>query len=309
MDRPHVVVCMLPSDSMSLLQATCTVTERALEEPLVPDALDSAVAIVTTPYDSIDATFLARVPDLRIVAQFGVGTDNIDLAAAQSNGVAVTHTPGAVTESTADFTMALLLAVARRLPEAAQLLDEGPQAQPLGMELSGKTMGIIGLGRIGRAVARRAQGFGMRIVYCNRRQANPTVERETAAIRLPLAELLACSDVISLHCDLNTDSYQLINAGALLRMKPSAILINTARAQVVDEAALAEAISRGALAGAGLDVFARPVSTALQESPRIVMAPHAGTATVGARRKMGFMVAESILACVSSTAEIPHRLV
>ncbi len=300
---------MLAADSLVPLREVCTLSERALDEQLVPEVIASAAAIVTTPYDSIDDELLVRAPRLRLLAQFGVGTDNIDLVAARSRGVAVTHTPGAVTESTADFAMALLLAVARRLPEAQLSLDAGPQAQPLGMELAWKTIGIVGMGRIGKAVARRAKGFGMRVVYCNRRPANPTVERETAAVRLTLIELLTCSDVVSLHCDLNADSYHLINADALRRMKPTAILINTARAQVVDEAALAYAVARGEISGAGLDVFSRPVRSSLRESLRIVLAPHAGTATVGARREMSRMVVESIQACITNPARIPHRLV
>jgi len=253
---------------------------------------------------------------LSMVAQYAVGVDNIDLEAAEAHDVAVTHTPGVLTDATADLTWALLLAVARHVPAADQYVRDGKFERwettlLLGTELSRKTIGIVGLGRIGRAVARRALGFGMDVVYHNRSRANPTLERQASARYVDLDELLETSDVVSLHCPHNEDSHHLIDAEALTTMKSSALLVNTARGPVVDEAALVEALADGEIAGAGLDVFEEEpeVHPGLLEQERIVLAPHLGSATTDARMRMAQMCVASITAFLDDAESVPHRLV
>jgi lactate dehydrogenase-like 2-hydroxyacid dehydrogenase len=221
-----------------------------------------------------------------------------------------------LTDATADFTWALLLAAARHVQAADQYVRDGrferwETTLLLGTELADKTMGIVGLGRIGAAVARRALGFGMDVVYHNRRRANPTVERQTSARYVGLDELLATSDVVSLHCPLNEDSYHLVDAPALRRMKETAILVNTARGAVVDENALVQALRTGEIAGAALDVFEDEpdVHPGLIETDRVVLAPHLGSATREARAEMASMCAASILAFLNGADSVPHRLV
>jgi lactate dehydrogenase-like 2-hydroxyacid dehydrogenase len=209
-----------------------------------------------------------------------------------------------------------LLAVARNIDAADAFVRDGrfkrwETTLLLGMELRNKTLGIVGMGRIGAAVARRALGFGMRVVYHNRQRANPTVERQHSAHYVAFDTLLDTSDVVSLHCPLNDDSHHLIDAAALRRMKDTALLINTARGPVVDEAALVDALRDGEIAGAGLDVFeAEPeVHPGLQEQDRVVLAPHLGSATRAARTRMGEMVAEAVLAAFAGAENIPYRVV
>tara|TARA_B100000530_G_scaffold165503_1_gene104166 strand:+ start:921 stop:1847 length:927 start_codon:yes stop_codon:yes gene_type:complete len=239
--------------------------------------------------DPVDAELMAAGP-LRVIAQHAVGVNNIDLEAAKSMGVAVAHTPGVLTEATADLAMALLLSAARRIVEGHALVSSGEwqgwsPTLLCGMELNGSTMGVVGMGRIGAAVARRAEAFGMRIIHHNRSSG------------CSLEELLAESDVVSLHCPLTPDTHHLIDEAALEAMKDTAILINTARGPVVDEAALVQALSTGGIAAAGLDVFEEEprIHPGLMGLPNVVMAPHLGSATVATRRKMGHMVAEDLI--------------
>lgn len=288
---------------------------RASTSPPDEDALAAlvcdATALVSTAGDPVTDRVLAAGSGLRIVAQFGVGVDNIDLEAARQRHIVVTNTPDAVTDSTADLAFALLLAVARNVPRSDRAVRSGGfSATGMGMELRGKVLGIIGLGRIGAAVGRRAIGFGMKVVYYNRTRANPTFERESGSRRLPLAEVLAHSDVVSVHCALNADSYHMLDELMLRTMKPGAILINTARGAIVDEAALARVLRDGHLAGAGLDVFeAEPqVHPELLSQPRAVLLPHVGSRTRDAREAMAHMVTESILACLQNARRIPHRV-
>jgi lactate dehydrogenase-like 2-hydroxyacid dehydrogenase len=276
----------------------------------------SADALVPTVADPVPAAVFEACPDLRLVAQYGVGLDNVDLAAAEDHGVVVTHTPGVLTEATADFTWALLLAVARHVRAADRYVRNGRFERwetnlLLGMELSGKTIGIVGLGRIGAAVARRALGFGMDVVYHSRTRANPTVERQVGATRVDFETLLDGSDIVSLHCPLNEESHHLIDAAALHRMKPTALLVNTARGPIVDEAALVEALSDNQIAGAGLDVFEDEPSVhpGLQETERVVLAPHLASATREARIRMGQMCVESLQAFFDAADDVPHRAV
>jgi lactate dehydrogenase-like 2-hydroxyacid dehydrogenase len=284
------------------------------EDRLIELARD-AEALIPTVADPITEKVLAASSHLRIVAQFGVGTDNIDLAAAREHEIIVTNTPDVLTDATADFAFALLLSVARWLPEAQEVIrtDRFVRWETqllLGMELRGKTLGIVGFGRIGRAMARRAIGFGMNVIYHNRHRANPTHERTLSARYVSFEDLLTASDVISLHCALNDDSYHLIDATAFAHMKPSALLINTARGPVVDENALVEALQQNQIAGAGLDVFEHEpkVHLGLLEQSRVVLAPHLGSATIEARTAMARMASEAVLAAFDDAPEIPYRV-
>lgn len=275
------------------------------DDPPTRDALMDLVrdvdGIVCLLSDRIDAALLdAAGPRLKVVANYAVGLDNVDRAACAQRGVAVAHTPGVLTEATADQAWALLLALARRVLEGHRLVASGAwqgwaPLQLLGSELHGRRFGVVGLGRIGRAAARRARGFGMEVVY-HARSAKPDAEAELPARRLPLDELLATSDVVSLHCPLTEATRHLIDADALARMKPSALLINTSRGEVVDEAALVEALSEGAIAGAGLDVFEREprIHPRLPALPNVVLAPHLGSATVATRDAMAVLVADAV---------------
>jgi glyoxylate reductase len=258
--------------------------------------LGDADALVCLLLDRIDAALLARAPKLRVVANCAVGYDNVDLAAATAAGVAVTNTPDVLTEATAELAFALLLAAARRLPEGEALVRSGTWPgwrldQLLGIELAGKTLGIVGLGRIGQAMQRRAHAFGMQVIF-----ADPH-----APGAVPVDELFARADVVSLHCPLTPDTRNLVNASRLARMKPTAILVNTARGGCVDEAALAEALERGQIFAAALDVFAREpeIEARLLACPRLVLAPHIGSATTETRTQMAQLCADGVIAVLS----------
>lgn len=320
---PNVVVTRpLPEAGLAGLRAVHAVEVYdpaihgdADEDRLITLAQD-ADAVISTVADPISERVLAASSHLRVVAQFGVGTDNIDLDAARAHDIVVTNTPDVLTDATADFAFALLLAAARHLCAADLFVRDGAFQRweatlLLGTELRGKTLGIVGLGRIGAAMARRAIGFGMRLLYYNRRRANVTVERRLSAQYASLDALLAESDVVSLHCALNDDSYHLLDAAAFSRMKPSALLVNTARGPIVDEAALVRALQQGQLAGAGLDVFEQEptVHPGLLEHPRVVLAPHLGSATVETRTAMARMASEAVLAVLDGADPIPHRVV
>jgi len=319
----HVVATRpLVENGLSELQNEHTVTiseppeEETWSEDELIDVVGDAEVLLSVLADPVTERVLDAAPNLGMVSQYAVGIDNIDLTAAEQNDVVVTHTPGVLTDATADQTWALLLAVARHLKAADRYVRDGrfdrwETTLLLGTELSGKTMGIVGLGRIGAAVARRALGFGMDVVYHNRERANPTVERQTNARYVELDELLETSDVVSLHCPLNDDSHHLIDADALARMKDSALLVNTARGAVVDEDALVEALAIDEIAGAGLDVFEDEpdVHPDLLDRDRVVLAPHLGSATTETRRKMANMCVEAIQAYTNGADDIPHRVV
>jgi glyoxylate reductase len=235
---------------------------------------------------------LEGLPRLRVLAQCAVGYDNIDLAAAARRGIPVTHTPGVLTESTADLTWALILGVARRLKEGQEMIVQdrwtgwGP-TQLLGLELNGATLGIVGAGRIGQAVARRAVGFGMKLLY-NDRERRQGLEDDLEAGFATLSELLGSSDVITAHVPSTAETRGLFDAAAFARMKPGALFINTARGDLVDEGALLEALDEGRLGGVGLDVFSREpeVPPELAHHPKVLALPHIGSATTHTRRAM-----------------------
>ena len=284
------------------------------EEQLI-DIAQGAAALITLLSDPVTDRVLQACPDLRIIAQYAVGYDNIDLEAARARGVAVTNTPGALTEATADMAFALLLAAARHIAPADRYVRAGAFSRweadlMLGAELNGGVIGIVGLGRIGAAMARRALGFGMRVCYHNRSRANPSVEQKLGARYVSLDALLETSDVVSLHCNLNASSRGLIGREAFARMKRSSILVNTARGAVVDEEALAEALRNRTIRAAGLDVFEREpaVHPGLLDLDNVTLAPHLGSATGATRLRMAEMCAESVRAALGGARHIPHRV-
>lgn len=265
-----------------------------------------ADAVLTMLFDRVDEELLdAAGPRLRCVANVAVGFDNIDLAAAARRGVLLANTPGVLDDATADLALALILASRRRLGEGERLIRAG---QPwtwgmsfmLGGDLRGKQLGIVGLGNIGARVAQRARAFGMTIAYQGRHDAPADRVAELQARRLDLDELLASSDVVSLHCPLTEQTRHLIGARELALMKPTATLVNTARGPVVDEAALATALREGRIAGAGLDVYEREpqVEPGLLGLENVVLSPHLGSATVETRTAMAELAARNAIAAL-----------
>jgi glyoxylate reductase len=260
------------------------------------------VRVVVPVGDRIDEEALSLLPDLRLVANFGVGVDNVDLAACARRGVAVTNTPGAVDGATADLAFALLLAVSRRLVEADALVRAGRwqregNASVFGRDVCGATLGIVGLGRIGRAVARRARGFEMRVLYAQRRRLDAERERELGVEHRGLDELLAEADAVTLHVPLTVETLGLLDARRLALLRNGARLVNTARGAVVDEAALVAELESGRIS-AGLDVFAEEprVPEALLALRNVVLAPHVGTFTAETRASMTRLVVDNVLA-------------
>ncbi len=266
-----------------------------------------AAALLTMVTDEVDEAVLdAAGDDLRIVANHAVGVDNIDLAAAAERGVVVTHTPGVLDEAVADLTFGLVLATSRRIGEADRMVRSGtpwvwgPRVL-IGLDLSaGATLGIVGLGRIGMAVARRARAFGMRILATGSR-ASSAEARDLGVEPADLGALLDASDVVSLHCPLTDSTRHLIGAAELRRMRPGAILINTARGRVVDEAALVAALGDGTIAAAGLDVFEHEpqVHPGLLKLDNVVLAPHIGSAGEATRDRMGQLAIDNIAAVLT----------
>jgi glyoxylate reductase len=274
-------------------------------EELLP-LVAGADAILTLLGDRVDGELLdAAGPQLRCVANVAVGYDNVDLEAAARRGVAVANTPGVLDDATADLTMALILAGCRRLGEAERLVRSGrPWAWGmdfmLGRDLRHKRLGIVGLGAIGHKVAERARAFGMRIAYSARHQADPALVAALGAERLSLDELLASSDVVSLHCPLTPETRHLIAAPQLALMKPDAVLVNAARGQVVDEGALVEALREGRIAAAALDVYEHEPSIhpGLLELENVTLIPHLGSATAETRTAMAELAARNAIAAV-----------
>ena len=261
--------------------------------------LADADALISLLTDRVDAELLDAAPRLKVVANVAVGYDNVDLEAATMRGVWVTNTPGVLTEATADFAFALLLAAARRVVEGDQLVRGGAwrgwePTQLLGRSVAGQVLGIVGMGRIGRAVARRAHGFGMPVLYSTRSGAPVEVTGEARCV--PLEQLFARSDFVSLHCPLTPRTTHLIDESVLRAMKPSAILVNTARGRCVDEQALARALHRNDIAGAGLDVFENEpaVHSELLTCRTAVLAPHAASATTSTRSQMASIAIEAV---------------
>jgi glyoxylate reductase len=307
-DTPRIVVTRaLPPAALEPLHAVGDVWVSPHDRPLsveeLHDAVRGAAAVVSMLNDRIDEAVLdAAGPSLRIVANTAVGYDNLDVGAITGRGVLATNTPGVLVDATADLTIALLLAVTRRVAEGDRLVRSGAAwswdvSFMLGSGLQGKQLGIVGMGSIGRAVARRATAFGMAVVHHNRR---PVTDAEGSR-PLALDELLETSDVVSLHCPLTPQTRHLIDAGALARMQRSAYLVNTARGPIVDEAALAAALHDGTIAGAGLDVYEHEprVHEGLRHLDNAVLAPHLGSATVETRTRMAQLAVENVVAVLA----------
>lgn len=284
---------------------------------LLLDAVPGAVGLVSLLSDTVDEELLDRAgPSLRIVANYAVGFDNVDVEACHRRGVAVAHTPGVLDDATADFTWALLLAVARRVREGHALVASGAwqgwsPLQLLGTQLSGRTIGIVGFGRIGQAVARRAAAFGMHVLY-HAPTPRPEAERRLHARLVPLDVLLASSDVVTLHCPSRPETRHLIDESALRSMKSTAILVNTARGDVVDERALVQALRERWIAGAGLDVFEREPSLhpGLATLDNVTLAPHLGSATADARDAMARLVGSAVVSVLAGSTPpnlVPRR--
>lgn len=317
--KPKVLLTRhLPAAVMDRLRAETELTADPDDRPWSRDALIAALpghdALLCTLADRIDAELMDAAAGLRIVANFAVGVNNIDLAAAAERAILVSNTPDVLTDATADIAFGLLLAAARRFSAGERLVRSGTWAgweplQLLGGDVAGSTLGLVGLGRIGRAVARRARGFDMRLLYWNRTPLDPTREAELGLTRMDLPDLLAAADHVSLHCAYTPDTHHLIDAAALARMKPTASLINTARGAVVDEAALVDVLSNGRLAAAGLDVYEREpaLHPGLAALPNVVLLPHLGSATLGVRTRMGMMCLDNILAATTGH-EPPQRV-
>lgn len=303
-DRPAVLVTRaLPgAEPLERLRAAAAVDLWAEHAPPPSAALAERAAgceaILTMLTDRVDAALLDRCPRLRIVSNMAVGYDNIDLAAATERGIVVTNTPGVLTDATADLTFALLLAQARRIPEGARAVREGAWGtwHPtwlLGTEVHGMSLGIVGAGRIGRAVAARARAFDMRVTY-HSRSPHPEMPGEY----LPLDALLAGADAVSLHVPLTAETEHLMNRETFRRMRRSAIFINTSRGGVVDQAALREALTEGTIAGAALDVTTPeplPPDDPLLDAPNLLVTPHVGSATGPTRERMAGLAVDAIL--------------
>ncbi len=283
-----------------LFDARLNTDDKPMTQADLAEAVKTADVLVPTVTDRIDAAVLSQAgPNLKLIANFGNGVDNIDVATALQRGITVTNTPGVLTEDTADMTMALILAVPRRLAEGSQVLT-GEQdwtgwspTWMLGHRIWGKRLGIIGMGRIGQAVARRARAFGLQIHYHNRRRVAAQIEEELGATYWEsLDQMLARVDIVSVNCPHTPATYHLLSARRLKLLRPEAYVVNTARGEVIDENALIRMISAGEIAGAGLDVFehepaANPKLVKLAREGKIVLLPHMGSATVEGRVDMG----------------------
>jgi len=283
-------------------------TDEGLSTPDLLARARGCQALVSQLTDKLNAGVIAQLEGVKIIANVAVGFDNIDVPAATARGILVTNTPGVLTDTTADFAFTLLMATARRIPEAHAFVHDGKWKTWLidllaGQDIFGATLGIFGLGRIGIAMARRARGFNMNILYCDAQPAPPEIEAELGARRVSKEELLRQADFVSLHVPLLAETRHLIGAPELALMKPTAVLINTARGPVVDEAALADALEARQIWAAGLDVFeAEPqVHEKLLSLPNVVVAPHIASSSVATRRRMSFMAVENAAAALSGT--------
>ena len=309
--RPKIVVTRELTDGVmdrmeELFETVLNRADRALTTHELEAAVADADVLVPTITDRIDAALLQKAsPRLRMIANFGVGVDHIDLHACRERKIIVTNTPGVLTEDTADRTMALILSVPRRLGEGEKLMRAGQwdgwkPSGLLGHRVNGKILGIVGMGRIGRAVAKRAQGFGIKTIYHNRHRLPESVEAELGARYADLDTLFTQSDIISINCPHTPDTHHLVNAQRLSQMRADSYFVNTSRGEVVDENALIEALEQGRIAGAGLDVYANEphVDPRLLQLSNTVLLPHMGSATYEGRAAMGEKVIANIRAWV-----------
>ena len=313
---PRIVVCgRIPAPAIDTLHTAGEVWAWDRDEVIPTDVRDwelaTADAAVTLLTDRVDAAFLDASPRLRIVANVAVGYNNIDVAACRERGVVVTNTPGVLTDATADLAMALILMTTRRLGEGERLIRSGSAWQwgmfmMLGTGVQQRRLGIIGMGGIGTALARRAQAFGMTIAYHNRSPISAEVAGELDAERLDLDELLATSDIVSLNCPYSEATHHLIDGRALRMMRDDAVLINTARGPVVDEAALVNALREGFIGAAGLDVYENEpeVHPGLLTLDNVVLLPHLGSATVETRTAMAQLAARNVVEVLAGRAPL-----
>ncbi|MCV9938903.1 D-glycerate dehydrogenase [Boseaceae bacterium BT-24-1] len=309
--KPLVVVtrklpAVVETRMRELFDARLNLDDTPMSQAALVEAMKTADVLVPTVTDKIDAGLIAQAGEqLRLIANFGNGVDNIDVASAVQRGITVTNTPGVLTDDTADMTMALILAVARRIAEGARIItdDEWAGWSPnwmLGRRITGKRLGIVGMGRIGQALAKRAAAFGLSIHYHNRRRLDSRIEEALDATYWDsLDQMLARMDVVSVNCPHTPATYHLLSARRLKLMKPDAILVNTARGEIVDETALSRMLEAGELAGAGLDVFehepaVNPRLLKLARNHRVVVLPHMGSATHEGRADMGEKVIVNI---------------
>ncbi|ULN47347.1 D-glycerate dehydrogenase [Mycolicibacterium goodii] len=306
-----VVTRALPPETLAPLTDVGEIWVSPHDRPLTGEELRHAVrgahGIVSMLNDRIDERVLAAAgSQLRVVANTAVGYDNLDVAAISRHGATATNTPGVLVDATADLTMALLLDITRRVTEGDRLIRSGQSWSwdigfMLGSGLQGKQLGIVGMGHIGRAVARRATAFGVHVAYHARRAQDDVIGR-----RIPLDELLATSDIVSLHCPLTIETRHLIDARALRAMKPGSYLINTSRGPIVDESALVDALARGSIAGAALDVYEHEpeVHPGLRELPNVVLAPHLGSATVETRTLMAELAVKNVVQTLTDSGPV-----
>ncbi len=316
MSKPTVFVTrLIPEKGLDRVREQCAVTVWEDELPPPRDVLlreiagaDGLLCLLTDP---VDADVIDAAPKLRVISQMAVGFDNIDIPAATGRGIPVGHTPGVLTGTTADFAFALLMAAARRISEAERFARAGRwktwgPTLFMGQDVHGATLGIVGMGRIGQAMARRARGFDMRILYTD--PSEPDAARNMGAVRVALDDLLAESDFVSLHVPLTADTERLIDRRALARMKPTAILINTARGPVVDQAALYDALASGQIAYAALDVTdPEPIAPddPLLSLDNCLVVPHIASSSVATRTRMAVMAAENLIAGLNGD-RLPH---
>ncbi|HEX4079409.1 MAG TPA: D-glycerate dehydrogenase [Rhizomicrobium sp.] len=307
-NRPLVIVTRKLPDAIEtrmreLFETQLNLDDTPMDQAQLIAAVQKADVLVPTLTDRIDSKVLVRAgPNLKLIANFGNGVDHIDVKTALERGLTVTNTPGVLTEDTADMTMALILAVPRRLVEGAEELKAEhfrgwSPLWMLGHRIWGKRLGIIGMGRIGQAVARRARAFGLQIHYHNRKPVHPQIERDLGATYWEsLDQMLARMDIVTVNCPHTPATYHLLSARRLKLMKPTAYIVNTARGEVIDENALARMLETGALAGAGLDVFEREpaVNPKLLKQKNVLLLPHMGSATLEARIDMGEKVIVNI---------------
>lgn len=313
---PRIVVTgRIPEAGLEILRAINGAEVWAWDDDsMIPteirnEQLATADIAVTLLTDRVDAAFLDAAPNLKMVANVAVGYNNVDVAACAARGVVVSNTPGVLTDATADLAIGLLLMITRRLGEGERLIrSEEPwqwgMHMMLGTGLQGRTLGIVGMGGIGVAMARRARSFGMQIIYNNRKSVDAAIESELNATLVSLDQLLAQSDVVSLNCPYSDATHHLMNAETLAQMQPTAFLINTARGPIVDEAALVAALQSGAIAGAGLDVFENEpaVHSGLLKCDNAVLVPHLGSATVETRGAMAATAASNVSDMVAGSS-------
>lgn len=321
-NKPAVVVTrrlpdVIETRMMELFDARLNLDDHAMSQSELIEAVKTAEVLVPTVTDRIDSGVLSQAGEkLRLIASFGTGVDHIDLKTARQRGITVTNTPGVLTEDTADMTMALILAVPRRLAEGERLIRSGDwtgwsPTSMLGHRIWGKRLGIVGMGRIGTAVARRARGFGLSIHYHNRRRVHAELEAELEATYWEsLDQMLARMDIISVNCPHTPATYHLLSARRLKLLPPQAYIVNTSRGEVIDENALARMVEKGEIAGAGLDVFEHEpaVSPKLLQAENVVLLPHMGSATIEGRIAMGEKVIINIKTFVDGHTP-PDRVV